>query len=166
MLSLYWLSWYASIGIDFSSLVFLSFAFNNSWSNCQKLASLYRRTQITKFLDGLQNGGAHLNTMHILLVYLQRAPPEERPLVAALLLQLDLLVSLILVVHSLVPHLISENLKKWIPWDFKISFLFLNSLGNQPGHALVQNSLVLDSWAAPTWSSSYFAGRSFKEQRI
>lgn len=56
-----------------------------------ELICLNRRTQITKFLDGLQNGGAHLNTMHILLVYLQRAPPEERPLVAALLLQLDLL---------------------------------------------------------------------------
>lgn len=31
--------------------------------------------------------------MHIFLVYLQRASPQERPLVAAILLQLDLLVS-------------------------------------------------------------------------
>lgn len=32
--------------------------------------------------------------MHILFIYLQRAPPEERPLVAMILLLLDLLVIL------------------------------------------------------------------------
>ncbi|KAJ0081520.1 hypothetical protein Patl1_11804 [Pistacia atlantica] len=56
-----------------------------------ELLSLQRRTQMMKFLDGLSGGWGGFNTMHILLVYLQRAPPEERPLVAAILLQLDLL---------------------------------------------------------------------------
>lgn len=51
-----------------------------------------RRTQMMKFLNGLSRGWGGFNTMHILLVYLQRASPEERPLVAAILLQLDLLV--------------------------------------------------------------------------
>lgn len=56
------------------------------------LAILYsRRTQITMFLNGLKNEGC-LNTMHILFVYLQQAPADQRPLVAAILLQLDLLV--------------------------------------------------------------------------
>ncbi|KAF5187327.1 Transducin/WD40 repeat-like superfamily protein [Thalictrum thalictroides] len=49
------------------------------------------RTQVTKFLKGLQTDGGCLNTMHILFVYLQHAPLEQRPLVAAILLQLDLL---------------------------------------------------------------------------
>ncbi|KAK9267132.1 hypothetical protein L1049_009551 [Liquidambar formosana] len=56
-----------------------------------ELLCINRRTQISKFLNGLINGGSNLNTMHILLIYLQKAPPEERPLVAAILLQLDLL---------------------------------------------------------------------------
>ncbi|GKU92689.1 hypothetical protein SLEP1_g6388 [Rubroshorea leprosula] len=56
-----------------------------------ELLCLNRRTQITKFLSELQNGWDGLNTMHMLLVYLQRASPEECPLVAAILLQLDLL---------------------------------------------------------------------------
>ncbi|TYJ34205.1 hypothetical protein E1A91_A05G153200v1 [Gossypium mustelinum] len=55
------------------------------------LLCLNRRTQISKFLNDLLNGWGGLNTMHILMVYLQKAQPEERPLVAAILLQLDLL---------------------------------------------------------------------------
>ncbi|KAH7654478.1 Armadillo-like helical-containing protein [Dioscorea alata] len=55
-----------------------------------ELICLSRRTQITKFLDELKKEG-FLNTMHILLVYLQQAPTEQRPLAAAILLQLDLL---------------------------------------------------------------------------
>ncbi|XP_021295050.1 putative E3 ubiquitin-protein ligase LIN-1 isoform X2 [Herrania umbratica] len=56
-----------------------------------ELLCLNRRTQITKFLNDLMNGWGGLNSMHILLACLQRVLPEERPLVAAILLQLDLL---------------------------------------------------------------------------
>ncbi|XP_039009132.1 putative E3 ubiquitin-protein ligase LIN-2 [Hibiscus syriacus] len=56
-----------------------------------ELLCLNRRTLITKFLNDLLNGWGGLNTMHILLAYLKKAVPEERPMVAALLLQLDLL---------------------------------------------------------------------------
>ncbi|KAF8412731.1 hypothetical protein HHK36_000700 [Tetracentron sinense] len=55
-----------------------------------ELVCLNRGAQ-TMFLDGLKNEGGSLNTMHILLIYLQRSPPEQRPLVAAILLLLDLL---------------------------------------------------------------------------
>ena len=44
-----------------------------------------------EFLRELKNSGC-LNTMHILLVYLQQAPLVQHPLAAVLLLQLDLLV--------------------------------------------------------------------------
>ncbi|XVE88484.1 hypothetical protein DITRI_Ditri19aG0073000 [Diplodiscus trichospermus] len=56
-----------------------------------ELLCLNRRTKITKFLNDLMNGWGGLNTMHIFLACLQKALPEERPLVAAILLQLDLL---------------------------------------------------------------------------
>ncbi|KAL5975701.1 hypothetical protein ACLOJK_020027 [Asimina triloba] len=55
-----------------------------------ELVSLSRRTRINKFLDGLKNEGC-LNAMHALLAYLHHAPIEQRPLIAAVLLQLDLL---------------------------------------------------------------------------
>lgn len=57
-----------------------------------ELLCLDRRTKIMRFLSELQNGWNGLNTMQMFLIYLQKASPEERPLVAAILLQLDLLV--------------------------------------------------------------------------
>ncbi|CAI9090475.1 OLC1v1025253C1 [Oldenlandia corymbosa var. corymbosa] len=56
-----------------------------------ELSCLNRHDQRIAFLSELIKGWGRMNTMHILLVYLQRAQPEERPLVAALLLRLDLL---------------------------------------------------------------------------
>ncbi|KAG2688106.1 hypothetical protein I3760_09G078600 [Carya illinoinensis] len=56
-----------------------------------ELLCLRRRTQMTEFLWGLKEGWSAMPTMNILLAYLQRAPREEYPLVAAILLQIDLL---------------------------------------------------------------------------
>ncbi|KAA8528137.1 hypothetical protein F0562_035612 [Nyssa sinensis] len=56
-----------------------------------ELICLNRRKDVNLLLSGLQNEGI-VNTMHVLLVHLQSSPPEQRPLVAVLLLQLDLLV--------------------------------------------------------------------------
>ncbi|XP_038894767.1 putative E3 ubiquitin-protein ligase LIN-1 isoform X2 [Benincasa hispida] len=53
------------------------------------LLCLSRRTRITNLLDGLKEGWSGLGIMNILSVYLQRALPEEQPLVATILLQLD-----------------------------------------------------------------------------
>uniref|UniRef100_A0A0D9VCM9 Uncharacterized protein n=1 Tax=Leersia perrieri TaxID=77586 RepID=A0A0D9VCM9_9ORYZ len=55
-----------------------------------ELVCLNRTTHILEFLKELKNGGC-LNTMHILLVYLQQAPISQHPLAAVMLLQLDLL---------------------------------------------------------------------------
>ncbi|GJM90303.1 hypothetical protein PR202_ga06570 [Eleusine coracana subsp. coracana] len=55
-----------------------------------ELVCLNRTTKIVEFLKELKDGGC-LNTMHILLVYLQQAPIVQHPLAAAMLLQLDLL---------------------------------------------------------------------------
>ncbi|KAL5577667.1 hypothetical protein UlMin_019366 [Ulmus minor] len=56
-----------------------------------ELLCLNRRTQINTILNGLKEGWSGLNTTHIFLVHLKKASPEERPLVAAMVLQLDLL---------------------------------------------------------------------------
>lgn len=55
------------------------------------LFSCYRRKDVKLFLSGWQNEEI-MHTMHILLIYLQNSPPEQRPWVAVLLLHLDLLV--------------------------------------------------------------------------
>ncbi|KAK7303523.1 hypothetical protein RJT34_14430 [Clitoria ternatea] len=56
-----------------------------------ELLYLDRRTKILNFLRGLKDGCGGLNIMHIFFIYLQKAPPEERPLVAVILLLLDLM---------------------------------------------------------------------------
>ncbi|CAJ1939694.1 unnamed protein product [Sphenostylis stenocarpa] len=56
-----------------------------------ELLHLDRTTKILNFLRGLKDGWGGLSTMHILFIYLQRAPPEERPLVAVILLLLDIM---------------------------------------------------------------------------
>ena len=51
-----------------------------------------RRTRITKLLDELKERSNGSSIMNILSVDLHRARPEEQPLVATILLQLDLMV--------------------------------------------------------------------------
>ncbi|KAJ7289045.1 hypothetical protein O6H91_Y306000 [Diphasiastrum complanatum] len=55
-----------------------------------ELVRLNRRTVNNRILRTLKDGGL-MSSMHVLLVHLQLAPPEQRPLTAGLLLQLDLL---------------------------------------------------------------------------
>lgn len=55
------------------------------------IVSLKRRTFCNQVLQIIKDEGA-FSTMHSFLVYLQMAPIEQQPLVASLLLQLDLLV--------------------------------------------------------------------------
>ncbi|XP_058090550.1 putative E3 ubiquitin-protein ligase LIN isoform X2 [Magnolia sinica] len=56
-----------------------------------ELICLNRRTIVTSFLNGLQKEGI-MNTLHVLLVYLQSSSFEQKPLVSVLLLHFDLLV--------------------------------------------------------------------------
>ncbi|KAE9597325.1 hypothetical protein Lalb_Chr16g0385351 [Lupinus albus] len=56
-----------------------------------ELLYIDRITKILNFLRGLKDGWGGLNTMQIFSIYLQRAPLEERPLVATILLMLDIM---------------------------------------------------------------------------
>ncbi|KAM4084493.1 hypothetical protein ACB094_08G136400 [Castanea mollissima] len=62
----------------------------NAVSLLTELVCLERRKDANLFVSGLLNEGI-VNTLHILLFYLQSSPKEHRPLVAVLLLHLDLL---------------------------------------------------------------------------
>ncbi|KAL8107567.1 hypothetical protein AgCh_024110 [Apium graveolens] len=63
---------------------------NHAFALLTELLCLQRAT-VTKFLHGLMNGWSSLNTMQILLIYLQKAQPEQCPMIATIILQLDLL---------------------------------------------------------------------------
>ncbi|KAJ0083723.1 hypothetical protein Patl1_29893 [Pistacia atlantica] len=56
-----------------------------------ELICLNRRRDVASLLSGLQNEEI-VKAMHVLLVFLQSSPPEQKPLVSVLLLHLDLLV--------------------------------------------------------------------------
>ncbi|GJN06533.1 hypothetical protein PR202_ga24268 [Eleusine coracana subsp. coracana] len=57
-----------------------------------EILKLKKRSAAQRVLRTIKDGGATFSTMHALLVYLQSTPPEQSPIVAGLLLQLDLLV--------------------------------------------------------------------------
>ncbi|XP_049383779.1 putative E3 ubiquitin-protein ligase LIN isoform X1 [Solanum stenotomum] len=56
-----------------------------------ELLCIDKQIQRIEFLRGLLSGWGMVNTLHTLLLYLQRAQQEERPIISAILLQLDLL---------------------------------------------------------------------------
>ncbi|XP_047158644.1 putative E3 ubiquitin-protein ligase LIN isoform X2 [Vigna umbellata] len=49
------------------------------------------KTKTLNFLRGLKDGWGGINVMHVFFIYLEKAPPEERPIVAVILLLLDLM---------------------------------------------------------------------------
>ncbi|KAJ8770857.1 hypothetical protein K2173_021772 [Erythroxylum novogranatense] len=56
-----------------------------------EIVCLSRRKDLTMLFSGIESEKI-MNAMHVLLLYLQSSPPEQRPLVAVLILHLDLLV--------------------------------------------------------------------------
>ncbi|XP_063935365.1 putative E3 ubiquitin-protein ligase LIN isoform X1 [Daucus carota subsp. sativus] len=64
----------------------------NAVSLLIELLFLNRRMDVCSFLSGLENKEL-VNTMHVILIYLQSCPSDRRPLVAVLLLHLDLLIA-------------------------------------------------------------------------
>ncbi|XP_024930397.3 putative E3 ubiquitin-protein ligase LIN-1 [Ziziphus jujuba] len=82
--------------IDLSPVLELFHAGNDSVKGIcvgflSELVQLNRRTLCNQILQIIKDEGA-FSTMHTFLVYLQMAPMEQQPVIASLLLQLDLLV--------------------------------------------------------------------------
>ncbi|XP_031404070.1 putative E3 ubiquitin-protein ligase LIN [Punica granatum] len=77
-----------------SLLDLIQLEFNtNSRSALNLLAELLclNRTRQIKLLEEIKSGAGVLNIMHILLIHLMKASPQERPIIAVVLLQIDLL---------------------------------------------------------------------------
>ncbi|KAI4334674.1 hypothetical protein L6164_013391 [Bauhinia variegata] len=66
---------------------------NNAVLLLTELLSLKRRNDVISFLSGMM-GEDVFNTMHFLLIYLEKSPPHQKPLIAVLLLHFDQLVEL------------------------------------------------------------------------
>ncbi|XP_010052587.1 putative E3 ubiquitin-protein ligase LIN isoform X1 [Eucalyptus grandis] len=108
---------------------------------------LSRRSEINKFLCGVKSRWGGLNAMQVLLIYLQRASLEKRPLFAIILLQLDLLgdcgmcslyreEALEAIIAALDCQLVSENIQEQVAR----SLLMLG------GHFLSTGEPVTEQW--------------------
>ncbi|KAJ0974272.1 hypothetical protein J5N97_016237 [Dioscorea zingiberensis] len=75
-----------------------------------ELICLNRRTFCNKILQIIKDEGA-FSTMHSFLIYLQMAPMDQRPILASLLLQLDLL---------------EEEEKAMTAWEKRVTFVICN----------------------------------------
>ncbi|KAL3616748.1 hypothetical protein CASFOL_039142 [Castilleja foliolosa] len=77
--------------IPLLALAAKDYSYEDALALLTELLCLSRRSQILDCLTGLQKGWDCLNTMQILLLLLHRARPEERSIIAVILLQLDLM---------------------------------------------------------------------------
>jgi len=81
--------------LDRYALVTYLSTFSFSWSEMLRGLKFHTRgTKTLNFLKGLKDGWGGINVMHVFFIYLEKAPPEERPIVAVILLLLDLMVIL------------------------------------------------------------------------
>nr|XP_043615658.1 putative E3 ubiquitin-protein ligase LIN-1 [Erigeron canadensis] len=110
-----------------------------------ELVQLNRRTLCNQILQIIKDEGA-FSTMHTLLVYLQNAPMEQQPVIASLVLQLDLLVEprkMSIYREEAIETLI-ESLKKK---DFPNSQLMaLDALSSLSGHLSTSGKSLTEAW--------------------
>ncbi|KAI3750748.1 hypothetical protein L2E82_21540 [Cichorium intybus] len=110
-----------------------------------ELVQLNRRTLCNQILQIIKDEGA-CSTMHTLLVYLQNAPMEQQPVIASLLLQLDLLVEprkMSIYREEAIQTLIESLHKK----DFPNSQLAaLDALSSLSGHLSASGKSLTEAW--------------------
>ncbi|KAL7584374.1 putative E3 ubiquitin-protein ligase LIN-1 [Lactuca sativa] len=110
-----------------------------------ELVQLNRRTLCNQILQIIKDEGA-CSTMHTLLVYLQNAPMEQQPVIASLLLQLDLLVEprkMSIYREEAIQTLIESLPKK----DFPNSQLAaLDALSSLSGHLSASGKSLTEAW--------------------
>ncbi|CAH1446311.1 unnamed protein product [Lactuca virosa] len=106
-----------------------------------ELVQLNRRTLCNQILQIIKDEGA-CSTMHTLLVYLQNAPMEQQPVIASLLLQLDLLKNEIYREEAI--QTLIESLPKK---DFPNSQLAaLDALSSLSGHLSASGKSLTEAW--------------------
>ncbi|KAJ9553931.1 hypothetical protein OSB04_017976 [Centaurea solstitialis] len=110
-----------------------------------ELVQLNRRTLCNQILQSIKDEGA-FSTMHTLLVYLQNAPMEQQPVVASLLLQLDILVEprkMSIYREEAIETLIDALLKKDFP---NLQLMALDALSSLSGHLSSSGKCYTEAW--------------------
>ncbi|XP_073052869.1 putative E3 ubiquitin-protein ligase LIN-1 [Primulina eburnea] len=110
-----------------------------------ELVQLSRRTLSNKILQMIKEEGT-FSTMHTLLVYLQMSPMEQKPVIATLLLQLDLLDAprkMSIYREEAMAALLEALQRK----DFPSSqVLALGAVSSLSGHSRASKKPCMDSW--------------------
>ncbi|XP_024985435.1 putative E3 ubiquitin-protein ligase LIN-1 [Cynara cardunculus var. scolymus] len=110
-----------------------------------ELVQLNRRTLCNQILQIIKDEGA-FSTMHTLLIYLQNAPMEQQPVVASLLLQLDILVEprkMSIYREEAIETLIDALLKKDFP---NLQLMALDALSTLSGHLSSSGKSYTEAW--------------------
>ncbi|KAG9442581.1 hypothetical protein H6P81_018435 [Aristolochia fimbriata] len=110
-----------------------------------ELVLLNRRTFCNQVLQIIRDEGS-FSTMHIFLVYLQMAPIEKQPVVASLLLQLDLLVEpwkMSIYREEAVETLIEVLCRKEFPVAQAVA---VNALISLPGRLTASGKSLTEAW--------------------
>ncbi|XP_073043789.1 putative E3 ubiquitin-protein ligase LIN-1 isoform X2 [Primulina eburnea] len=114
-----------------------------------ELVQLSRRTLSNKILQTIKEEGM-FSTMHILLVYLQMSPMEQKPAIATLVLQLDLLDAprkMSIYREEAMAALLEALQRK----DFPSSqIMALGALSSLSGHSRASKKPCMDAWLLKT----------------
>ncbi|KAL3505402.1 hypothetical protein ACH5RR_035243 [Cinchona calisaya] len=110
-----------------------------------ELVKLSRRTLCNRILQIIKEEGAFSN-MHTLLVYLQMAPMEQKPAIASLLLQLDLLVEprkMSIYREDAIEALIEALRRKEFP---ALQIAAVDALSSLPGYINTSGKSYIEAW--------------------
>ncbi|TMW98184.1 hypothetical protein EJD97_004375 [Solanum chilense] len=131
------------------------------------LLCIDKQIQRIEFLRGLLSGWGMVNALHILLLYLQRAQQEERPVISAILLQLDLLgdpnecsVYREEVIEEIIKALDCQVFNEKVQVQSARALLILGSCFSYAGEPVVEQCLLKEAGYDENTGDSYL-GKNF-----
>ncbi|XP_016474567.1 putative E3 ubiquitin-protein ligase LIN [Nicotiana tabacum] len=132
-----------------------------------ELLCIDKQIQRIELLRGLLSGWGMVNTLHILLVYLQRAQPDERPIISVILLQLDLLGDLNEcsvyreeVIEEIIKALDCQVFNEKVQVQSARALLILGSCFSYTGEPIVEQLLLKEAGYDENTGDSYL-GKNF-----
>ncbi|XP_055804246.1 putative E3 ubiquitin-protein ligase LIN isoform X2 [Solanum dulcamara] len=132
-----------------------------------ELLCIDKQIQRIEFLSGLLSGWGMVNTLHILLLYLQRAQREERPIISTILLQLDLLgdpnecsVYREEVIEEIIKALDCQVFNEKVQVQSARALLILGSCFSYAGEPVVEQCLLKEAGYEKNAGDSYL-GKNF-----
>ncbi|CAN4080329.1 unnamed protein product [Withania somnifera] len=132
-----------------------------------ELLCIDKQSQRKEFLHGLLNGWGMVNTLHVLTICLQRAQQEERPIISAILLQLDLLgdpnecsVYREEVIEEIIKALDCQVFNEKVQVQTARALLILGSCFSYTGEPVVEQCLLKEAGFDENAGNSYL-GKNF-----